>query len=90
MILISFLPDQFVLRGYSLIEAGWAVSLLAWVVIVSVPLAGYIAERVQRPNLLMLGGFAITAAATACLPIAGVPAVPVRGDPRSRAACRPG
>jgi cyanate permease len=76
VILISFLPDQFVLRGYSLIEAAWAVSLLAWVVIVSVPLAGYIAERVQRPNLLMLGGFTVTAAATALLPIVGVPALP--------------
>lgn len=76
VILVSFLPDQFVLRGYSPLEAGATVSLLAWVIIVAVPLAGYIAERVQRPNLLMLGGFATTAAAAAVLPLVGAPVVP--------------
>jgi cyanate permease len=76
VILVSFLPDLFALRGYSLAEAGRLVSLLAWVVIVAVPFAGYVAERVQRPNLLMIGGFAIVAAATAALPAVAAPAVP--------------
>src|SRR5712671_2636616 len=45
VILVSFLPDLFVLRGYSLARAGLLVSLLAWILIVAVPLAGYVAER---------------------------------------------
>jgi len=76
VILVSFLPDFFVLHGYSLVEAGRMVSLLAWIVIASVPIAGYVAQAVQRPNLLMLGSFALVAAATAALPGANVPAVP--------------
>ena len=76
VILVSFLPDFFTLHGYSLVEAGRMVSLLAWIVIASVPLAGYLAQAVQRPNLLMLGSFALVAAATAALPTASVPSVP--------------
>jgi cyanate permease len=76
VILVSFLPDLFVLRDYSLIEAGRMVSLLAWIVIASVPIAGYLAQQLQRPNLLMLGSFLLVAAATAALPFAAVPAVP--------------
>jgi cyanate permease len=76
VILVSFLPDQFAQSGYSPVEASRTVSLLAWVIIVSVPLAGTIAERLQRPNLMMLGGFLTSAAATALLPAVAVPAVP--------------
>jgi cyanate permease len=76
VILVSFLPDLFTLRGYSLIESGRTVSLLAWVVIASVPIAGYLAQVVRRPNVLMLGGFAIVAAAAVALPAVVAPAVP--------------
>ena len=76
VIFVSFLPDLFTLRGYSLVEAGRTVSLLAWVVIASVPLAGYLAQWLQRPNLLMVGGFALVAAAGAALPAVAAPSVP--------------
>jgi cyanate permease len=76
VILVSFLPDQFALHGYTLAEASLTVSLLAWIVIAAVPLAGYVAERLQRPNLLMIGGFVMTAGATALLPVVWVPAIP--------------
>jgi cyanate permease len=76
VILVSFLPDQFAQSGYSAIEASRTVSLLAWVIIAAVPLAGVIAERLRRPNLMMLGGFLMSAAATALLPLVAIPAVP--------------
>jgi len=76
VILVSFLPDLFVLRDYSLAEAARMVSLLAFAVIFIVPLAGYIAERLRRPNVLMIGGFVIVAAATAALPIVAAPSIP--------------
>jgi len=76
VILISFLPELFAQRGYSLAEASRIVSLLAWVVIPSVPLAGYLAERLRGTNLVMLGGLTLSAVATAALSIAGAPIVP--------------
>jgi MFS family permease len=76
VILVSFLPDQFAVSGYTTVEASRTVSLLAWVIIVAVPLAGTIAERLRRPNLMMLGGFLVSAAATALLPVVAIPAVP--------------
>jgi cyanate permease len=76
VILIAFLPDLFVLRGYSLPEASRVVSVLAWVLIVTVPLAGYAAEQLKRPNLMMLGGFLTVAAAAVVLSATAAPIVP--------------
>src|SRR5262245_47760865 len=45
IVLISFMPEFFTTRGYSLIEASQVVSLLGWILIPSGPLAGYMAER---------------------------------------------
>jgi hypothetical protein len=52
------------------------VSLMAWAIIVAVPIAGYLTDRVRMPNLLMASGFAISAMAIAALPFAGMPVVP--------------
>ena len=76
VILISFLPELFAQRGYSLAEASRLVSLLAWAVIAAVPVAGYLTERLRWPNIAMFGGFAVAAAALAVLPLAAVPIVP--------------
>jgi predicted MFS family arabinose efflux permease len=76
VILISFLPELFAQRGYSLAEASRIVSLLGWVLIPSVPLAGYLTERLRWPTSVMLGGLAISAAAIVALPLAGAAIVP--------------
>jgi len=73
IVLVSFMPEFFIARGYSLIEASQVVSLLGWVLIPSVPLAGYMAERLDRPNLLMASGFCIVALAAAALPLTTAP-----------------
>jgi cyanate permease len=74
IVLISFLPELFVTRGYSLADASRIVSLLGWALIPSVPLAGYFADRLfGRPNLLMLGGFATVAAGAIILPFVNAP-----------------
>src|SRR5262249_7771937 len=59
VVLISFMPEFFTTRGYSLIEASQVVSLLGWMLIPLGPLAGYTAERLNRPDLLMVGAFCI-------------------------------
>jgi cyanate permease len=76
IILISFLPDLFVLRGYPLPEASRVVSGLAWAIIFTVPLAGYLAEHLKRPNLMMMSGFLAVAAAAAVLSATAAPIVP--------------
>ena len=76
VIFISFLPDLFLLRGYSLGHASLLLSVLAWSLIVTVPLCGYIAERLQRPNLMMFSGFFVVAAAAVALPAVAAPMIP--------------
>ncbi len=68
IVLVSFVPELFTVRGYSLGEAGRAVSLLGWALIFIVPLAGYLAQRVRRPNLLMATGFIVVGLASLALP----------------------
>lgn len=45
-------------RGWSLTAAGSATSLVLWMVAISVPLGGILADRTGRPNEIMLAGFA--------------------------------
>jgi len=73
VVLISFMPEFFTTRGYSLIEASRVVSLLGWILIPLGPLAGYMAERLNRPRLLMVGAFCIVALAAAALPLTTAP-----------------
>jgi predicted MFS family arabinose efflux permease len=76
--LVSFAPDLFVARGYSLIDASRLVSLVGWVLIASIPLGGYVAEAAGRPNAVMAGGLALAAIAMAMLP-AGIAPLAVFG-----------
>src|SRR5262249_32916033 len=70
IVLVSFGPELFTRRGYSLTQASFIMSLIGWTLIVSIPLSSFIAERSGRPRLVMLGAFAITTAAMVCLPFA--------------------
>ncbi len=73
IVLVSFLPEFFTGHGYSLAQAGWIVSLLGWFLIPSVPLAGWLAERFERPNLFLVGGFVVSGLAAAALPFVPAP-----------------
>jgi predicted MFS family arabinose efflux permease len=75
IVLISFVPELFTARGYALVDANWIVSLIGWVLIPSVPLAGYVVERFGRPNLFMAGGFSIAALAALALPFVDSPLI---------------
>ena len=73
IVLISFLPELFASRGWSFAEAGRIVSFLGWTLIPTVPLAGYLAERFNRPNLFLIGGFVLAGLGAAALPFAPSP-----------------
>jgi predicted MFS family arabinose efflux permease len=75
IVLISFLPELFTAHGYSITGAGRVVSFLGWMLIPTTPLAGYFAERLQQPNLFLIGGFLIAGLAAAVLPFADDPII---------------
>jgi len=75
IVLISFAPELFTVRGWSLAEASSIVSLIGWVLIPSVPLSGILVERFGRPTLFMVAALAITSAALVVLPFTEMPVV---------------
>jgi MFS family permease len=68
ILLISFLPAHLAGRGYSLSEANAVVSWLGWCLVVFVPIGGYLADRLGRPNFVMAVGFVVSG--LACLALA--------------------
>jgi predicted MFS family arabinose efflux permease len=74
VVLVSFVPEFFTTRGYSLAQGGWITSMLSWLLIPMIVIGGYVAEKIGRPNLLMAGGFMVTALAGVLLPVTGSPA----------------
>jgi predicted MFS family arabinose efflux permease len=75
IVLISFAPDLFTARGYSLPEASGIVSIIGWMLIPSIPLVGSLVERFGRPNAFMIGGCAVAAAAASALPFVNAPLI---------------
>jgi cyanate permease len=73
IVLISFLPELFTAHGYSITEAGRVVSFLGWMLIPTIPLAGYLAERFHQSSLCLIGGFLIAGLAASVLPFTAEP-----------------
>jgi predicted MFS family arabinose efflux permease len=71
ILLVNFAPELFTRTGYSHEAAAGIVSLLGWGTMPLVPLAGFAAERLKRPDLFMVAGFALSALLTVTLPYTG-------------------
>ncbi|HEV8457289.1 MAG TPA: MFS transporter [Methylomirabilota bacterium] len=67
--LVSFAPAFLIAGGTSVAWAGVLVSLTLWVSIVSVPLGGWIADRIGHSNLVIVFGCLGAAAPMALLPL---------------------
>jgi MFS family permease len=67
--LVSFAPGYLIARGDSIARAGGLASLTLWVSIVSVPLGGWIADRIGRANLVIVIGCLGAALPMALLPL---------------------
>jgi predicted MFS family arabinose efflux permease len=74
-VLGSFAPAYLVAGGASVARAGFIVSLGIWVSLVSVPLGGYAADRLQRANLVIVAGCLATALFAGLMPLLPGPAV---------------
>jgi MFS family permease len=57
IILPSFAPEFLTTTGYTIAAAGSLVSLVTWIIIPSIMLGGYVAERLGRPNMIMVSFF---------------------------------
>ncbi len=73
IVLVSFLPGHFTGQGYTLTQASAVVSWLGWALMVFVPVGGYLADRLGRPDAVMLGGFVLSGIAAACLATGALP-----------------
>jgi predicted MFS family arabinose efflux permease len=73
IIVISFAPDYLTELGFSAAGAGLLMSVITWMLLPTVPFLGAIAERIDRPMLVMALTFAISAAAILAVPVLKLP-----------------
>jgi predicted MFS family arabinose efflux permease len=53
----SFAPDLLRSKGYTVAAAASMVSMVTWIIIFSVQFGGYIAEKIKRPNTILVACF---------------------------------
>jgi MFS family permease len=73
IVVASFAPSFLMARGLSVSEAGLTTGIALWISIVSVPLGGLVADRVNRPRLLIIAGCLIAAGTIAGIALAPLP-----------------
>jgi len=71
----SFAPDFFISIGYTVPAAGSLVSIVTWIVIPSIQLGGYVSEKLQRPNIILVVCFSGVVLSMCLLPFWPYPVV---------------
>jgi MFS family permease len=61
--IFSFGPTLLVERGWSVAAAGSTISMVLWISVPFVPLAGHMADRLKRPEAIFIGGGCLVFAA---------------------------
>lgn len=64
-------PGLLMERGATVVSAGLLAGMLSWLVMITIPIGGVIADRTGRNGLMFLLGSLIAAAAIAVVPIGG-------------------
>jgi MFS family permease len=54
--IFSFGPSMLVERGWSIAAAGSTISIVLWLAVLSVPTGGLLADRIKRPQLILVVG----------------------------------
>ena len=75
IVVASFAPSFLMSRGASVTEAGMITGLALWISIVAVPLGGLVADRVNRPRLLIVTSCLAATVTIACIAWAPWPAL---------------
>jgi MFS family permease len=76
IIVISFAPNVLHLNGMAITEAAILVSVGTWIGIATLPIGGYIAQRYQASNSVMIASFLATTCAILWIPDAALPLIP--------------
>lgn len=66
--IFSFGPSMLAEHGWSIAAAGSAISIVLWVAVVGVPLGGFVADRINRPQAILVGGCVLFALLMVALP----------------------
>lgn len=75
IVVASFAPSFLMAHGASVGEAGLVTGVALWISIVSVPVGGLVADRVNRPKPLIVGGCLVAAAGMIAIAWAPMPGV---------------
>jgi MFS family permease len=75
IVVASFAPSFLMSGGASVTEAGVITGVALWISIVAVPLGGLVADRVNRPRLLLVASCLAATVTIACIARAPLPAV---------------
>lgn len=73
LVILSFGPTLLMEQGESVVEAGFAVSLMSWISIGALPLGGYLTVRYKTPDLMMACSLTATACIGTLIPLAMAP-----------------
>ena len=68
IMIVSFAPAMLVARDFDIAEAGTLISIGTWVYMFAIPIGGWISERLRRPNVTMIGCFALATLVVAAVP----------------------
>lgn len=75
LVMLSFGPSELIERGTPITDADTIVSVMSWVFIIALPFGGYLANRYDAPDAIMVGGLIASIALGAHLPFSPVPIV---------------
>ncbi|MET0527901.1 MAG: MFS transporter [Microvirga sp.] len=75
ILVLAFGPSFLVERGITVSTAGAITSAVTWAILLSLPLGGYLAERLKSPDRVMIGCFVLLAALITALPFGAPPLV---------------
>jgi predicted MFS family arabinose efflux permease len=68
ILLVSFGPGVLMLDGLSQGDAGFAISLVSWSLVVTIPLGGILIDRIGHPTMVMMASFAAFGLSTLLVP----------------------
>ena len=70
ILVVSFGPALLMSHGLSQRDAGFAISLVSWTLVVTIPLGGILIDRIGHPTMVMMASLAAFGLGTLLVPIA--------------------
>lgn len=70
ILVVSFGPALLMSHGLSQGDAGFAISLVSWALVVTIPLGGILIDRIGHPTMVMMASFAAFGLSTLLVPTA--------------------